>query len=490
MIFNNSSHPLTVRKYTGLDMHVAMDGDTAFDNAEAQGEAFIHGRSTSGNFYIKPTDDGKPHILPQYAAIPVMHLGETWQAPSEERVQAVKKMIEGTTGFAALSDPKWIRLNHFLNLHQDTHQPKNTPLAQTDMGWLHRNYAYTHGQSVFGIEYEGWYHGANFRSGGNGFDNNHYARLLYMTMRFVNEPSKSKRDSMWPYLLEQIMCHLCYGRFHGGPNKGFAVDEKGNVFLGDTNRVPISKQWVHNVAVGYLLTGHRVFLDMLNACAAHWLSKPASGWWSGYWGVRQAARCLEDCTLLYLLLPEMRAEMRAEMSAMVIGMLDQLSLHLDRQSWVWPNKGNGGSAEESPWMGCQAVAAIKRSHELVPGTDRHGPTNQELEEVMRVMFSDVGSDDVGGYRLLRYRYHTTTDRVRFLASTAWALPALRHLSNHSNWAEAQFKETTELMQLYAGSPIIAVANGTPTPIEQIGFRHPPEGGAWTKTILAFLEAVR
>jgi hypothetical protein len=165
-------------------------------------------------------------------------------------------------------------------------------------------------------------------------------------------------------------------------------------------------------------------------------------------------------------------------------MMIQYGTLLDRYDWVWPNLGNGGNAEESPWMQLQVVADILRAWEQFPSTRGTGPSEQDLRNVVDTILSDYGSERVGNYRCVRYRYHTIQTDARFLANSAWLLPALRLLDH------PLYEQQSKLFQEYAGCYVHDVRMRTPRRIEDIGARDARNGSAWTKDILAYLEALR
>lgn len=480
---------LETKEFPGMTLLIADKGPVTFDyvahpkNADGSIVPVIWGKSSDDSYYIKPTT--KPHVLPQYAAIPILY-GDIWKFPGADHMRRVRDLITSTTGVGDLSNPEWFRITRMLGTLEDKHMPYTIALSDTDMGWQQRYYHKTFG----GPAREGWYHGTAFRSGANGYDNHHYQRLFWMGMRMAfaaDEPDGGER--LWPYFLQNLISHVAHGRFWGGPNDGAARDEKGTNLIGDSNRVPASKQWIGNVVMGSLMTSqHPVFTEVIDRCARWWFNKGANGAWKGYWGVRQAARFLEEMILIGLTRPTLRSQAVRHAE----NMLQNLATHFDRNASVWPNLGNSGFAEESPWMAVQAVAACFRTWEQLPETKGTGLPPSDLIQILKVIFSDYGSSQIGNFRLLRYRYHTVQKPVAYVVNTAWAVPALRFAINHDDtgWAERQFKETSYLIQNYADATLAQVQAGTPTDPVSIGFRHPPQGGAWTKSMLACLEATR
>lgn len=483
----NGNRPTTVVDYPDVSFVVAGDQDVGFVSmdwpTDDQGTRIpiIWGLSSDQDFYIKPNADGSPHVLPAHAAIPVVHYSARWENPSEEKIALLRQLVLSTSPIGQLGDPEWLRIQHFIQLLKDDQLPPNTPMNSTDQGWQQRYFHLTFG----GAPHVGWYHGVNFRSGANGYDNYHYDRLFWMMVRFIFDYNPQRRAQLWPYLGQSIFAHLCHGRMWGGPEKGAARAEKGTTYVGDLGTFSSAKQWIMNVLVGYLMFDkHPAFEDMARSAYAWWGKKPASEVWKGYWGTRQAARYIEDHILLGLVFPDLRAGCVSRIQ----DMMHQLNILLNRQVWVWPNLGNGGTANESPWMDAQCVTACLKAWQFFPETVNYGPTREELINVMKTIFSDYGSEEINGYRVLRYGYHTNQDQARYIANTAPALPALYRLAPHSSWAAAQHRETRELIQQWAGTSVTNLRANNPTDLFSIGFRFPPEGGGWSKTLLIFCGA--
>lgn len=476
---NGQEGHLTQAEYPGLTLLIADRGPVNFRSIDVH-IPHIPIEETSDGSFIQ--DNGSTnHTLPAHAAIPILHESPIWNAPDESTIAQIKLVIEETTNVLDLGSPDMERIRRFISLLEDKNQPLTVPMSQTDMGWQERHFHHTFG----GSERTGWYEGALFRSGANGWDNDHYGRVWWMMIRFVYEPSEVRRAQLWPYLLQKCLAHLCYGRFWGGPHKGLARDEKGNTYVGDSNRVPYSKQWIENVVAGWLLTGHEAFDHMIENAVVHYDATPVTKVWQGYWGTRLGARALEEYTTLALVRPLFRTQMVSKAKQM----LDQFDVLLDRDHYVWPNLGNNGAAEESPWMHWQVIAAIFRCWELLPETILWGPTEEDLAAVA-VNLLEKGSERINGYPLTRYRFHTTTTPARFLANTAFSLPALRYLKEWDSFFTADYHKVREVVSDYAGCYVSDVAAGVGRLPENIGFRDPSQGPAWSKAMLMFIGAMR
>lgn len=483
---NGAIGPLTTYNWPGIQLDIAHQGNVPFDDIDKIDSDVLPGRSTVGTKYVEANADGTMHVLPHHAALPTLH-GGTWNLPSPEKLAVIRKIIGDTSHMLDIEKPEWSRIKRFLDFHKDDNLPfngtSNAELAKTDMGWLQRNFHHTHG----GPERFGWYHAANFRTGGNGLNNYHNDQIWNMMVAIVLEPIRAKQEQMWPYFMEAAVNHLCYGRFWSGPNKGAARDEKGNTYVGDSGRVPFSKQFVSNLIAGYLMTdSHPVFESALRNCADWWTALPSTVAWKGFWGSRQGARDIRDNAFLALTLPDLRPSMVRQIKEM----LNTCDTHLDRNAWVWPNDGNGGDADEKGWMATQLVFAIFQARELLPELVGFGPSVSDLNKIIAQIFSDYGSENIGGYRCVRYTYHTHQSPARFISSTATSVPALRYLEAAGyEWASAQLAETMELIQLHAGNHIRDLRNGISVPETDIGFRYPPQGGSWPKTVEEFIWAL-
>jgi hypothetical protein len=366
-------------------------------------------------------------------------------------------------------------------MHEDMNLPENTPNRETDMGHTQRFFHKVYG----GNPNVGWYHGANFKSASHGFNNFHYDQLFYVGIRFILERDEEKRKALWPYLVKGLIAHMGCGRYWSGPNAGAARTEKGNKFVGGTGGPRHAKMFIANVIIGYLLMDQHPFFEaQLRMCMDWWTAQAEMG---KDYGSRQSAMNMMDALLLAMAVPDLREDGIEE----IIRQMDQMKVHLDRKSWVWLNDGNNGEAHESPWMQTKVVAAIFRCWEHLPETKSHGPSIGDLNNVMKTIFSDYGSEIVGGYRCVFYRYHTKVRRAGSVANTASCLPALRFLAGHGfEWAIDQFKETEELVQLYCDATFTDLRKGVPRPIGSVGYRDGPQSGGWPKTILGMLAAVR
>jgi len=475
----NPTYIPAVESFQGLTGLGADSGDNYFDSVPYDDTLPrpLPCRSSDATHYIAPKADGSQHMLPDGAVLPILHDDGTWNAPSSMLVDQVKQLIFNTTNIAAIEKPEWARLRHFLSFFKDDDLPRKTPTKDTDFGWLQRHFDYYAG----GSPKRGWYDEVCFRTQANGLNNWHYNQLWWHGMNFILTADPVEREKMWPYLLEQLVAHCAYGRVWYGPKRGGSRDEKGHMTVGSTNRMPPSKFYVLNLIMGWLLTDrHPFFEEMIRAEAQYWKDLPLDKTWKGFWGSREGTRNLSNAAYVAICIPDLAADMDLECAAM----LNQYKFQLDRTNWVWPNLGNGGAAEESPWMQLQVVADICRVWELRPNLKGIGPSHSELTTVVDTILSDYGSEQYGEFRCVRYRYHTVQTKAFFLSNSAWLLPALRLLQH------PLYEHQSRLFQKYAGCYLHHVASGTPRDINTIGARDATNGSAWVKNILTELEAIR
>lgn len=433
--------------------------------------------SISEGYFIKSRADGKNHVLPHGAALPILFDDGTWNPPTESEVRGIRQLIFSCTNIEALNSPEWSRVRELLRNFKDDNQPANTPLNETDTGWHQRNFHTFAGGSPL----EGWYDGVAFKTQANGFNNWHYNMAWWIGINWLLEDDADKRAAQWPYVLEQLLAYCAFGRDWTDAGMGQSLDEKGQHRVGDSNRRPYSKYYVLNLIMGALLTNqHDFFMDQIRAEGEFWKTKTADQVWKSYWGAREGTRNLSNAAYIALVAPDMRGDMVKEAT----DMLDNYDKYLDRSSWVWPNLGNGGNAEESPWMAAQVVADILRVWELLPETQGHGPSRQDLVNIVDTILSDYGSVKHGNWHLLRYRYHTVQTPAHYSSLTAWIVPALRLLGH------PLYEHYATLSQQYCGSYTVDIANGSPRPIDEIGARDARNGAANIKILLQEIEAVR
>jgi len=494
MNINGASHQLT-RVELG-DAYLLVNGpvDLTFDSADWPDEPIMWTDGSDRDFYIPPLPNGQQHVLPANAAIPILRRVEAWALPSEAQFQAVRNIIEMTSNMGVIEEPgyerfKRLRQHHLGGPQLDIGGKEVAKFKDTRIQWWRDNYA----DSLGGTRKRGWYFGTIEGRDANGISNKHYNRLLWMTMALIYETDHEKRLAAWEFYVQQSVSYYAFGRIQNGAQKGYSRTEKGDVYVGRDSRgidgTAYEKDWVPNLVGPWLLTGQQMFAQALRDAADFYSAITYR--WGGAWGARIPGRILENMLQLWMVLPEFRWALEREMGVV----LDILSAHLDRNEWFWLNMGNNGKGPMSGWMQLEAVASNLRVHEHVPSLRNRGLTRVECVNVAkRVMDTtrgvEGGSEMVGGYACLRYRFHTTTGEpmtARFLGNTAFALPALRLLEPEM---PHEYANCRELLQRFAGSSIADVAAGSPRPIEEIGYRDPTRGPAAPKDDLEYLEALR
>ena len=103
-----------------------------------------------------------------------------------------------------------------------------------------------------------------------------------------------------------------------------------------------------------------------------------------------------------------------------------------------------------------------------------------------------GSEKVGKYALLRYRYATPQTTEPMTAThpvhTAFALPAIRLLQD---LLPSQYEACRDFVRDFAGSHMAHVQADSPRPLSEIGYREPQvEGPGAPKTWACWGDAVR
>ena len=490
MNINQANYAPTIEVHGDTTIAIADQGDMTFRSVDWPGYPAIH-TDGSGDDYIPDGD----HVLPKDAALPMLRATDRWACPSPEKFAEVRAIVESTSNCGMIAKPGYDRLRHIVGLHLGGPQPQHTPEGQTRIEW----YRDFHHLGIGGQRRRGWYHGTIYPdANGECGSNQHYNRLWTMGLALIYETDHARRVAAWPMFVQQAISYTCFGRFWSGKHKGMSRYEKGHKFVGrDSNGVDIighEKDWVTDLVMPWLLTGQAIFKAALDNAQAYYLTlNPAPIWGGGEWGARIPARMLENMLMLWHMYQIYRVQIEAQMKR-VIDLVDQ---HLDRVSWLWPNKGNGNTGPTSPWMQSELCAVLLRVNEQVPGLKDYGVTRGEIVDVMKgVMLSHAdivgGSEEVGEFAMLRYRYHRQAKgepmNAAYADLTAFAYPALRMLSFELN---DQFWDLDQLMREYAGSSVEDVRNGTPRPLSEIGFRDSKVSGpAAPKVWAIWADAIR
>ncbi len=393
--------------------------------------------------------------------------------PSAAKIAAVKNIIHQTSALGQIqSNP---RLKHFIKILADSGSPANAPQGEDwDMGWTLRNWVQTAG----GAPRKGWFNSLCPRGSG-GLDNWHYNRLLYLALNFIENPTNEN----WEFGLRQAIAHATLGREWTGLRKGMAKYEKGDVFLGDQQPGDWAKQWSPGLVVWALLSDNYILNKAIATTKQMHMNVNPILVWQGYWGARLAARYLEELLIYYLISGD----------PVLLGKAQTMITHIENligpQGW-WPNLGNGGAAEESPWMQAQLVTAIYRWYERIPSLEAAtGFTRTELDNVGAAIMQD-GSELRNGKRALRYRMGTTIVPAPSMHLTSFAVPMLRYMSAHNPQYKPLRNEVTNFVMDWAGSQFSDIPTGSPPPLPTIGYRFPPQGFGWSKSMLFYLEALR
>ncbi len=413
------------------------------------------------------------HVLLGGEMIVVYKQSAPLSIPSTTRINQVKSIINATTGLQQIQT--YPRIKHFLKELSDTGAITTVPQGQAwDMGWTLRNWTYTAG----GAPRKGWFKAICPRGSG-GLDNWHYNRLLYLAINFINDPTQAN----WEFGLRQAIAHATLGREWTGIRKGMSKYEKGDAFLGEQQPGTWSKQWSAGLVVWAILSDDYLLKKAIeNTLQMHMGVNPTLVW-QGYWGARIAARYLDELLLFYMLSNDPILLAKAQT------FITHVKTLLGPNGW-WPNLGNNGAAEESPWMQVQLVAAIYRWYERFPALEAAaGFTRAELDNVGAAIMQD-GTEIKNGKKVLLYRMGTTTVSAPSMHLTAFAVPMLRFMSNHDSQYVGLYDQIRNFVTDWAGSHFTDVAAGTPPALSTIGYRFPPQGFGWSKAMLFYFEALR
>lgn len=432
---------------------------------------------TGGTIYIDDDPNGyrlgAQFMLPN-EAIPILFFHEDHLEPKATHVQTVLDLTKQVTNLSEiLNHPRFTKI---LQNFEDKGQPLNIPFGTTDMGWLQRHWHRTAG----GRALTGWYRGVCERGEG-GFGNWNYDALLCLAMNYMTNP----QPALWYFGMRSALAHACYGRHWGGQWAGMARYEKGDEYIGQNFAVSWAKQWSGGLVMWWLLSGNEILEHAVDEQRKAILRADPKDVWKGYWGSRIAARYLEECLLHYLVHRDAGLVTKAEQ------MITNCKNLLDPTETYWPNRGNNGAAEESPWMHAQLVSAIFRWYEHVPNLETNtGFTKDMLCKIGMDVMTTGTTRIYAGKPIMKYRFHTTDVMPSSMHNTAWAVPMLTYMAGHSDQYGALRDEVKTFVTEYAGTTIVDVVNGTPKPISELGYRFPEQGLGWNKVQRFYLNAFR
>ncbi|MFT7618360.1 MAG: hypothetical protein ACI97A_002003 [Planctomycetota bacterium] len=413
------------------------------------------------------------HVLIGGEMIVVYENTTNLRMPSPAKINAIKNLVYQSTNLGAIQNEP--RIKHILEVLTDAGAASSVPQGQDwDMGWTMRNWSLTAG----GASRNGWFKGVCPRGSG-GLDNWHYNRLLYLALNFLNNPTPAN----WEFGLRQAIAHATLGREWTGTRKGMMKYEKGDAYLGEQQQPSWAKQWTGGLIVWALLSDDFLLNKAVEATVQMHYTVTPTLVWQGYWGARLAARYLEEVLLAYMLTKDPLLLAKAQI------MITHVEGLIGPDGW-WPNLGNGGNAEESPWMQAQLVTAIYRWYEQVPALESlTGFTKQEVTDVGAAIMQD-GSEIKNGKRVLLYRMGTTVISAPAMHLSSFALPMLRHMRAFDNQYVPMYTDMHKLITNWAGSHFTDIAAGSPPALATIGYRFPPQGFGWSKAMLFYFEAMR
>ncbi|MCB9831086.1 MAG: hypothetical protein H6807_01325 [Planctomycetes bacterium] len=405
--------------------------------------------------------------------LPIYSTAISKGVPSTARRNLVLSFLFGITNLGEVaSEP---RIAHFLSLLEDAGAPASAPQgAAWDEGWLLRNWSITTG----GNPLQGWYRAISTR-GGDGLDNWHYNRLLYLALNYMENPSPAR----WEFGLRQAIAHASWGRHWTGQWRGMCRYEKGDAIMGEAQGGTWEKQWSAGLIIWALLSDDPLLWMAVDQSYQMMLQSNPATVWQGYWGARIAAHYLDELMSYWLLTRD--PALLAKAQAFITKCENLLG-----PGGYWPNLGNQGLAEESPWMQVQLVAAIFRWYEQAPGLEAAtGFTRSELCQVGGTIMS-LGSTWVNGQQVLLYRFGTTTVAPASMHNSAFALPMLRYMAAYDPIWQPLYWQWHGLISNWGGSNFAHFASGQPAALSAIGYRYPTEGLGWSKSMMFYLEAFR
>lgn len=354
------------------------------------------------------------------------------------------------------------RLAGLLSLFGDRGSPAKATGAARDIAWTVHNWKARSGE----VPARGWL--AEFPRWGDGFVNGQYNELLWLAIRWAQDPT----DRNWVFGLRAALAHACVGRVHTGPDRGRAQYEKGFVLPGDYFAPDWAKSWISGLAAWAYLSGHPVLLEALNEALDSIVVPTPRQVWSGSWGARIGANWLHDCVTASLLRPWDRRYI-ARMDQAVT---DFLALR-DPVNGRWINRGNGGTAPASPWMQAKLVHAMWRALERLHGGDALAdPRAIEVLKAAKAVV-DQGIYQFNGLPRCWYRFPPHPEQAQDSpALLGFMLPAIRILSRVDPSYGVLRREVEAFVRDQAGTTAGRSWTGKPPPaITEVGYEF-HEGG--------------
>lgn len=386
--------------------------------------------------YLLP---GEEFLIPAATAV---------REPSLQRVAAVRSIIfprlrmHNLTGRAA-------RLLELFEVHDS---PKDEPdgVGQ-DFEWLQRNWNF-----AFGGAQRPDFYGPFAPLGGDGYSNGHYAIGFLQCLAYLRNPT----TRTFEVGMASALLRATSGMHRAAPFFGMLRSEKSGLliprqqFIGAGFDPDWSKQWVHDLAAWWMLTGSEVLEAALRdhfAAAETAAFSPAT---RVAWGERGMAWLLESLRIGYQLFGRLNCRNAAQV------LLDRIEAQMDADG-LW----SGAEGDHNWWMACKLVAAAAG----------HGRIwNRTLDRLASMV-----QWDSRGYPMCPYYYAPSISFSLSHPSThgAWFSWALAACGRKDDAARVEGKVIE-----YLGSLWSDVAAGVPRPEAELDFRMGNQGGGWTKSV--------
>ena len=237
----------------------------------------------------------------------------------------------------------------------------------------------------------GWRHGSAENWGSGTWSGPHYeSGLGHIICATQLQEDQAAEDTLFLGWLQQAQ-RAAMGMVYSGPNIGNWVDEKDDGIARGTHRGKIepaksrAKQFPLQTIVYWALTEDPIFKRALDP----WMDRLLRlSDWNQTWGARIPANDgLEGLRYAYKLTGDERYKAKAQDYGTKI-----LNLPTRREDGLWPNMGNNGAAETSPWMQAKLIRALYRWYE------DHGLFSEWKENLLDTMEAlwELGSYDIPG----------------------------------------------------------------------------------------------
>lgn len=318
--------------------------------------------------------------------------------------------------------------------------------------------------------------------GAEGWNNGHYDLPFWCFVHWL----WTGNQGAWNAFLRWTIGQSTQGFVWSGPQKGMHRQEKGYDYPGSSldpspsDDAAWEKQWIRSAVAGHHSTGMPIFEWVCQARRAALRALP-SNWYDNQWGVRRAARPLDDMLTLHVGMGYPMADRIEPWVRHVVGLLDPVRK-------LWLNHGNGGAAPSSPWMMGENWTACWTATDVVPVLADLKPKLMEAAAAIEV----EAVNRTHGVPICWYRtainQNGTQQAEHFqnqnLGLAGFLLPMLR-ISN-----PALYQEMSQVMSDRLPALISQVDQGYTPPISDIRCNYGPQGSAHYKLMLEVLHGCR